>query len=220
MLSNFDIGRGFLKREDILKLLDDCKNRADITSSMDLEGKILAKLLKGVQQTIAIRLRVAFQRQIQLDFAEACSYYNSNIEELNVKIDLFYYIIDYLNDIGITYIPDKLTTGAYFRVSVETFELLMTDAQVDPAVQKLFRTLDEFILSLTQTGLETGALNSYAWQRLHLKSKYGGHEISTPESSQPKQTVIITNEIQRKLKNNYDFTKMISETEKQEKKEG
>ena len=217
MLSNFDIQRGFLKKEDIDKLLIDFQNRASITDDMDLDGKVMAKLFKGVQQTTAIKLRIAFQRQIQLDFNEAVQYYNAHLEELKERIDLFYYILDRINDLGITYIPDKLTVGAFFRVSVETFESLMTDAQVELEVQKQFRILDEFILSLTQTGLETGALNSYAWQRLQLKAKYGGHEIAKPETSDKKQTLVITSEIQRKLENNYDFTKMIAEEGKNSK---
>ena len=220
MLSNFDIERGFLKKEDIDKLLKDCENRANITNEMDLDGKIMAKLLNGIKQTIAIRLKIAFQRQIQLDFEEAMQYYNAHLETLLERIDLFYYILDYINDIGITYIPDKITMGAFFRVSVETLDQLMTDARIDVEVQKQFRILDEFLLSLTQTGLETGALNNYAWQRLQLKNKYGGHEIAKPESSNTKQTLVISNEIQRKLANNYDFTKMIAENGKEEKKEG
>ena len=221
MLNNFDIERGFISEDDIQKLLYDFKNRMDIVDSGDYDDKVRMKLFKGVNQVCATRLRIAFQRQIQLDFKEASTYYNAHIEKLRERIDLFYRIIDELNDIGITYIPDKLTLGAYLRVGAETFDYMLNDAQVEVEVQKLFRELNEFVLSLTQIGLETGALNSYAWNRLQLKSKFGGHEIARPESEKKEQTIIVSGDIQRKLASDYDFTKLIAESESnKDKKEG
>lgn len=216
MLNNYDIERGFLKKEDIDKLLYDFKTRVSIMEDMQLDSKARIKMIKGINQTVATRLRIAFQRQIQLDEKESLVYYNAHIEQLRERIDIFYYILEYLNDIDITYIPDKLTTCSFFRVSADTFDFLLKDAQVDVDVQKEFNAINEFILSLTQIGLETGALNNYAWNRLQLKNKYGGHEIAKPETSDSKTTLVISGDIQRKLANDYDFTKMIEEKEKKE----
>ena len=221
MLSNFDIERGFIDEEDINKLLYDFQCRMDVVDSGDYNEKVRMKLFKGVNQVCATRLRIAFQRQIQLDFKEAVQYYNAHKDKLNERIDLFYKMLDKLNDMGITYIPDKLTLGAYLRVGAETFDYMMNDAQVEIDVQKTFRELNEFILSLTQIGLETGALNSYAFSRLQLKSKFGGHEIAKPESEKKEQTIIVSGDIQRKLANDYDFTKLIAESDSnKDKKEG
>ena len=221
MLNNFDIERGFIKEEEIDKLLYDFQCRMNVVDDGDYDEKVRMKLYRGVNQVCATRLRIAFQRQIQLDWKEAYEFYNSHIETLLDRLKLFYDILDKLNDMGITYIPDKLTLCSFLRVGADTFDMLMTDAQVEIEVQKVFRELNEFILSLTQIGLETGALNSYAWQRLQLKTKFGGHEISKPETERKEQMVIVSGDIQRKLASDYDFTKMIAESEStKEKKEG
>ena len=100
------------------------------------------------------------------------------------------------------------------------FDFLLTDATVDEEIHKEFNGLNEFILSLTQIGLETGALNSYAWYRLQLKNKFGGHEVAKPETTDNKQTFVITGDIQRKLANDYDFTKMLESNDNKNKQEG
>lgn len=220
MLNNYDIDRSFLKKEDIDNLLNDFKNRVDVTNELDITGKVRTKLIRGISQVVATRLRIAFQRQIQLDQKEALNYYNAHISTLRERISLYYYILDYINDIGITYIPDKLTTGSFFRLSADVFDFMLKDAQVDEEVQKEFNGVNEFILSLTQIGLETGALNSYAWYRLQLKNKFGGHEVAKPETTDNKPTFVITGDIQRKLANDYDFTKMLESNDNKDKQEG
>ena len=129
---------------------------------------------------------------------------------LNEQIDLLYFIIDQVNTLmGITYIPDKLTVCSFLRINAETFDFMQTDATIEPGVQEIFNNLNEFLLSLTQMGLESGSLNRYAWERLQLKNKYGGHGIEKKVNTESQTTLIVSTDIQRKLSSDYDFSKMI-----------
>lgn len=220
MLNNFDISRGFIKQEDIETMLAQYSEHADV-ERMGCIPANLKNVEKNLRVQLALKLKIAFQRQIVLDFQEAYQYYNANIMELQDRANLLYDIIEDVNGkLNITYIPDKLTIASYFRVSAETFDKLLDDVQVDPKVQQIFQNVNEFILSIAQIGLENGVLGSYTWNRLRLKSEFGGHEIEMHKGDSTPQVLIASTDIQRKLASDYDFTKMIEQTKEEDNKEG
>lgn len=220
-MNNFDIARGFLNRADIEKLLGEIKVKKQIDFEVIGEGKLYIAKQKEYKQKIALKLKLIFQRQIQLDFKEAINYYNSNIESLKERLLLLYDIIDYVNyDIDIPYYPDKLTIASYFRVNADVFDALQNDAQVEIEVQKIFQEVNEFILSSTLIGLESGALNGYSYNRLKLKSRFGGNQIEEHKTESGNTTLIVSSDIQRKLATDYDFTKMLDNKKSEENKEG
>ena len=218
MLTNYDISRGFVKEEDIQTILNKYSEHAEVerVSCIPQNRKNVEKDLR-VQ--LALKLKLAFSRQIVLSFVEAYQYYNAYPNELQELINRLYDIIDITNTgMNITYIPDKLTICSYFRVSAETFDKLLEDAQVDPQVQTMFQTVNEFILSTAQIGLENGVLGQYTWNRLRLKTQYGGHAIEVHNEEKTPNVIIASTDIKRKLASDYDFTKMIESADSKENK--
>ena len=220
MLNNFDIGRGFVKQEDIKQVLDIFKVKAELKRDLASKSE-LARLEKELRNQLYFKLKIIFQRQIILEFKEAIQYYNANTDALYEKINYLYDIIDYINDdMNIVFIPDKLLVASYLRVNAQVFDMLMNDAQVEPNVQEAFKNLNEFIMAITQAGLENGVLNGYSWSRLQLKARFGGNEIEMHNMRSETTPLIITsNDIQRKLASDYDFTKLIADTTKDSKEE-
>lgn len=220
MLNNFDISRGFVNKEDIDKILSQFNEHAEV-ERMGCSLQAKKHIEKELRNQISLKLKIVFSRQLVLSFQEAFQFYNSNELTLQERVNLLYDIVEKINtEMNLTYIPDKLTIASYFRVSVETFEKLMDDAQVLPNIQVIFQNINEFILSIAQIGLENGVLNSYTWNRLHLKSKFGGHEIETHKEETTPKVLIASTDIQRKLANDYDFSKMLNNSDSENKKEG
>lgn len=218
MLDNFDIARGFIKKEDIDLVLTKYSEHAEV-ERLSCAPANRKQLEKDLRVQLALKLKIIFQRQIILTFQEAYQYYNANYKELMQRADNLYEMIDSINStLNITFIPDKLLICSYFRVNAETFDKLLCDAQVDPQVQTIFQNVNEFILSMAQIGLENGVLGSYTWNRLRLKSQFGGHEIEMHKEDKAPNLIIASTDIQRKLANDYDFTKLIESADSKENK--
>lgn len=218
MLDNFDIARGFIKKEDIDLVLTKYSEHAEV-ERLSCAPANRKQLEKDLRVQLALKLKIIFQRQIILTFQEAYQYYNANYEELMQRADNLYEMIDSINStLNITFIPDKLLICSYFRVNAETFDKLLCDAQVDTQVQTIFQNVNEFILSMAQIGLENGVLGSYTWNRLRLKSQFGGHEIEMHKEDKAPNLIIASTDIQRKLANDYDFTKLIESADSKENK--
>ena len=217
MLNNFDISRSFIKKDDINTILIKYSEHAEVERLACLPAN-KKQLEKDLRVQLALKLKIAFQRQIVLTFQEAYQYYNANFQELLDKVDDFYDMVDVINcTLNITYIPDKLTMCSYFRVSAETFDKLLNDAQVDPQVQQIFQNANEFILSTAQIGLENGVLGNFTWNRLRLKNQFGGHEIEVHSEEKAPNILIASTDIQRKLANDYDFSKLIDSKDDEKK---
>ncbi len=216
-LNSYDIERGFIDRADIMRLLDNFENTIEIEKA-SVFPTLLKTLDKKLKMNLGLKLKIAFQRQIQLTFDEAYQFYNANIEILNDRVEILYDILERINDMNISYVMDKLTVASYFRVDAETFDKLLVDALVDEPVQIIFRSINELILSIAQIGLESGVLNSYTWNRLQMKAKFGGQEIELHKTEKQQPTVIVATDIQRKLANDYDFTKLIEQANNSENK--
>lgn len=219
MINNYDIIRGFVKEEDIEKVLDEFATKSAF--ELDIADKKAVKTLeRRLKQQIYFKLSLIFKRQIQLNSNEAIAFYNANIDVLKERINLLYHIIEKINcEMNLIFIPDKLTIASYLRISADTFISMLEDATVLPETQQLFRELNEYILSMTQAGLENGVLNNYAWHRLQLKGKFGGQDIEIRKESETQKAILITSDIQRKLASDYDFTALL-ENKTEEKKEG
>lgn len=217
-LNSYDIERGFINRQDLMRVLDDFENTIDIERASVLPT-LLKTLDKKLKMQLGLKLKLVFQRQIQLTFDEAYQYYNTNIEMLNDRVELLYDVLEKINEMNISYVIDKLTVASYFRVDAETFDKLLNDALVEESVQMIFKGVNELLLSIAQIGLESGVLNNYTWNRLQMKSKFGGQEIEMHKTENQKPTIIVATDIQRKLANDYDFISMIESANNKDKKE-
>lgn len=175
LYNNERIKSSFCKREDIMLVLNKFKMQKEIDLQMVASGIPVQKSLK---QSLFVKLNTVFRRQYLLDEVEAIAFYNSELEFTLNQIQLFYDIIDYANDeLGIVYVPDKLTLCAFFRVNAETWEALITSEAVNYSLSMNFKALDEYIISSATTGVETKVLSQAALKRLEMKTRYGGHGI-------------------------------------------
>lgn len=173
-MNEAEIKSTFISRENVIDAL------AKLKSQIELEVETSARQDKALyRQQVFIKLNVIFRRQIVMLEEEATNFYNNNEYFLNDRINLLYEIIDYVNnEIKIAYIPDKLTLCSYFRVTAETWESLVNNySLLKDNIRTKFSSLEEFVISLTTTGVEIGQLKQSAFDKLKLKGKFGGSNI-------------------------------------------
>lgn len=197
----------FISREDVIRVI------ANLKSQIELEAETSKRKDKSLyRQQVFVKMNLIFRRQIVLTEKEACDFYNSHYSFLKDRVDLFYEIIDKINnDINVAYIPDKLTLCSFFRVSAEIWENFINNYSVDEKVRSLFLSLEEFIISMTTTGIEIGQLSPSAFNKMRLKGKFGGNNLEYHE--QPRstaQTIINMQESTetKYLANKYNFKQL------------
>lgn len=222
MLTPMQIKDTFVKKDDIDMALYSMKNKIDMDLNTCDSASARTNILKSWKNKVVIKLNTIFRRQLILDGEEAIKFYSSESESLNERIDILFYIIEYINeDLKIDYIPDRLTLCAYFRINADVYDKILNDisAEISAECQAQFRNIEEFILSLTTNGIENGTLNGYAWKRMQLQAKYGGNEIKSVESSNSnmKSAVVITtsSEVSKRMGTTYNFEELTIEDEKE-----
>lgn len=224
-----DIWDILYKFESDLKLnIDKVKDTTDDTSDYKNVDKTLFALMSSYRQKIFVKLNFVFRMQIVLDEAESEMFYNDpeNFEFIYKRFELFYKIIDYINNtLEVAYIPDKLTACAYFRITAETWTTFLNYGNLsDGRVKSMFSSLEEFLISSTMTGVENGQLNKIAWRKLELKGKYGGNDVEYSTSTANSGGGIIDTvankhqQLESKLKSKYNFV-IDAPKEKKTKKE-
>ena len=222
MLSNQRIYESFSDTNDlwsvIYKFDEDIKQNTNniLVGSEDIKqtGKLITALKNSYKQKIFVKLNFIFRRQMLLTEQEATNFYNDEeyLEFIQDRITALYDVIDYINnDMGVLYIPDKMTICAYFRISADLWTSFIGYGNLNETVRNMFIALEEFIISATTTGVENGFLNSIAWKKLELKGKYGGNDVSYSTTNIGGQRQIVDpvvekqKELEHKLKNKYDF---------------
>ena len=235
MLSNQRIHDSFCEINDlwsvIYKFEEDIKQHSDniLVGSEDVKqtGKLISALKNSYKQKIFVKLNFIFRRQMILTEQEATNFYNDEdyLEFIQDRITALFDVIDYINnDMGVLYIPDKMTICAYFRISADLWSSFIGYGNLNETVRNMFIALEEFIISATTTGVENGFLNSIAWKKLELKGKYGGNDVSYSTSNVGNQRQVVDpviekqKELEHKLKNKYDFIIDVSADDSAEKK--
>lgn len=182
--SNKRIKQTFCKKENIYQVLDSIKEKrqAEIDRSIEQSmstGKATLMFTKNYQQAIFVKLNTIFRLQYVLNETEAFNFYSREENFALKQINLFYEIIDYINsDIGIVYIPDRITLAAFFRVNIETWDKLVNDmGDLPDRIRDTLKGLDEYIISLATNGVESDSIKNSALKRLEMKTKYGGHGV-------------------------------------------
>ena len=179
-LSNLQIKMTFVKKEDVENIL--YKYKAQMENDMDIAENQSQKnkLAKAYRQKIFTKINMIFRRQIVLDTEEAIKFYSEDEDTLDERIDLFFKIIEIINDdLNIDFIPDRLIICAFLRISADTYNVILQEprADISPNLKNQIRNLEEFVISMTTNGLEQGVLNGCAWKKMQLKAEYGGNEI-------------------------------------------
>lgn len=208
VMTNDEIMSTFVREDDIYNVIG--KLKSHIQTEIDTSPRQDKALYR---QQVFIKLNTIFRRQIQLTEQEAIQFYESNQYFLNERINLFYDILDRVNtDINVAYIPDKLTLCAFFRISAETWDDFIVHFAIKENIRKLFLSLEEFVISMTTTGVEIGQLKDSALNRMRLKGKFGGNNIEYHEVARPTNNGFITVQDQAQeansIVNKYDFEKL------------
>lgn len=213
-LSSMQIKMTFVTKEDIYKILYKYKAQMqfDIEECENQTSK--NKVAKSYRQKLFTALSIAFRRQIILSTEEAIKFYSNDDYELKQRMDLFFEIIEFIQDeMNMDFIPDRLFVCAFFRISAETYQTILVDPRADISqnLKNQIHNLEEFIISMTTNGLEQGVVNGFAWRKMQLKAEYGGNEIKAVESYPQRnaQLVITTREdVQKRMGTNYNFPEL------------
>lgn len=226
MLSNERIYESFCNADDVWAVLyrfeeaikTNLFNVEDVSDDKKKTAQYISALSNSYKQKIFVKLNYIFRRQLVLSEEEASNFYNDEDYEEFVfsRFTMLYDIIEYINnDMGILYIPDKLTICAYFRISADLWTTFINYGNLKEDIKKLFVSVEEFIISSTTTGIENGLLNASAWRKLELKGKYGGNEVGYSTTRVPQQqadpVIEKQKELEHKLKNKYDFILDVSQ---------
>lgn len=218
-LSNLQIKMTFVKKEDIENILYKYKAQMENDMAIAENQSQKNKLAKAYRQKIFTKINMVFRRQIVLDTEEAIKFYSQDEDTLDERIDLFFKIIEIINDdLNIDFIPDRLIICAFLRISADTYNIILQEprADISPNLKNQIRNLEEFVISMTTNGLEQGVLNGFAWKKMQLKAEYGGNEIKSVESNPIKQnSIVITTgaEVQKRMTTNYNFPELLENKE-------
>ena len=209
----------FVKKEDIENILYKYKAQMENDMAIAENQSQKNKLAKAYRQKIFTKINMVFRRQIVLDTEEAIKFYSQDDDTLDERIDLFFKIIEIINDdLNIDFIPDRLIICAFLRISADTYNIILQEprADISPNLKNQIRNLEEFVISMTTNGLEQGVLNGFAWKKMQLKAEYGGNEIKSVESNPIKQnSIVITTgaEVQKRMTTNYNFPELLEKKE-------
>lgn len=220
MLSALEIKTSFIRKDDILNVLYKYKTQLDMDLAICENQKEKNKMAKAYRQKIFTKLNTIFRRQVVLDGEEAIKFYSENDDVLNDRVDIFFTIIEYINDdLSIEFIPDRLMACGFFRIDAETYAVILNDPRADISqnLKTQIRNIEEFIISMTTNGLEQGSITSFAWKKMQLKSEFGGNEIKTVDSNIIKPSaVVITSgaEVEKRLSTNYNFPELLEDNKK------
>lgn len=225
MLTDLEIMTSFATKETINGVLYALKTRIDFDKNNveELTINTKKKISDSYKQKVFVKINTVLRRQIFLETDEAIKFYSNNTIVLNERMDILFNMIDFINDdLDITFVPDRLFLCAFFRINAETYDIILNDARVDitDELRRNFRNLEEMILSMTTNAMENGNLGQSAWKRLALKSKFGGNEIQSAESSSVSNKVILATaeDVTKRLNTSYNFAEL--QLEENNKKEG
>ena len=217
MLSPLEIKMTFVSKQSIDEVLYKYKTKMNM-DMVDCENQRQRNgLAIAYRQKIFTKLNTIFRRQILLDGEEAIKFYSENSDVLDERINLFFDIIDYINDeLNIGFIPDRLFTCAYLRIDTDTYDTMLNDIRADISanLKSQIKNLESFVISMTMNGIENGVVNGYAWKKMQLKSKFGGNEIQSVESQTFKANgILLTNgeEVKKRMNTSYNFPELLED---------
>ena len=222
-MSSFDIKRTFISKLDLENLLFKYKTKIDLEMTECENQRQRNAVAIQFKQKIFTALNLTFRRQLILSTDEAIKFYTENDDVLQERIELFFYLIEYLNDtLNIAYIPDRLMICSFLRINADTYQIILNDARGDIGLnlKNQIRNLEEMIISMTFNGLEQGILTSYAWKKMQLKGEFGGNEVKQVETmNNLPRTVLLANgeEVQKRMETSYNFPELLEEKNNIEK---
>ena len=188
-MNNAEILSTFTTKDDLLRVIASLKNQIELEiEASEIKDKSLYR------QQVFVKLNLIFRRQIVLSEEEAKEFYENNPFFFEERVNLFYELIDMVNnEIKVAYIPDKLTLCAFFRITAETWDSFVSPyADLKDSIKRVFISLEEFIISMTTTGVEIGQLKPIAFEKMKLKGKFGGNNIEYHQNPKINSATVIT----------------------------
>ncbi len=188
-MNNVEILSSFITKDDLLRVISSLKNQIELEiEASEIKDKALYR------QQVFVKLNLIFRRQIVLSEDEAKDFYESNPFFFEERVNLFYELIDMVNnEIKVAYIPDKLTLCAFFRITAETWDNFVSSySTIKESIRRTFVSLEEFIISMTTTGVEIGQLKPIAFEKMKLKGKFGGSNLEYHQNPKINSATVIT----------------------------
>lgn len=127
-------------KSEFINIIYDLKYEIEFNRALD---KPIKTDTKSYNERAYSKLNYLFRKQRILIDDEAKKLYENDYEMLYEKYTLFLELINWLNDNGLSIIPEKTLFSAYLGISVETYNNMLKYAS-DINVRNLFVSIDEY----------------------------------------------------------------------------
>lgn len=127
-------------KSQFISILNDLKEEIIFNKSLE---KPIKTDIKPYNERAYSKLNYMFRKQKLLSEEEAKYVYGNDYNLLFEKYVLFLELIDWLNDNGLSIIPEKTLFSAYLNISVETYNNMLKYAS-EIEVRNLFISIDEY----------------------------------------------------------------------------
>ena len=134
-------------KSQFLNIINDLKDELSFNKTLVKPIKIN---INSYNEKAYSKLNYIFRKNKLLSDEEARNVYDNNYETLYEKYVMFLDLINWLNDNGLSIIPEKTLFSAYLGISVDTYNFLLKNAS-DSRVRNLFLNIDEYFTT-TQFG--------------------------------------------------------------------
>ena len=134
-------------KSQFLNIINDLKDELSFNKTLVKPIKIN---INSYNEKAYSKLNYIFRKNKLLSDEEARNVYDNNYDTLYEKYVMFLDLINWLNDNGLSIIPEKTLFSAYLGISVDTYNFLLKNAS-DSRVRNLFLNIDEYFTT-TQFG--------------------------------------------------------------------
>ena len=125
---------------EFVNILNDLKSEIEFNKSLD---KPIKTDIKIYNEKAYSKLNYLFRKQKIMGNDQARNLYENNFDYLYDKYIVFLDLINWLNDNGLSIIPEKTLFSAYLGISIETYNDILKYAS-DNEVRNLFKSIDEY----------------------------------------------------------------------------
>lgn len=187
------------------------KELTDLEKSIvrDKEESAMLKLklneAKYTQQ-VSAKLNLVLRSQKTLTLPEALSKYTANV--LRKKFIEILKIIDYINSNLCIYVIDKITVCTFLRITLETYQFMLTDVSVDSQTAEMMKEIENYLIQQAQQSTELKLRQDKSVERrMGMSGDYGGNDLKFGKNATQKVIDAETNraDLKKKLATSYNF---------------
>ena len=139
-LKNIKKDKLYNLKSNFMNIINDLESEIRFNKSQE---KPIKTDFKPYNEKAYSKLNYLFRKQEFLSEEDGKDLYDNNYEMLFERYELFLELINWLNDNGLSIIPEKTLFSAYLGISVETYNELLRYAS-NTKVRSLFKSIDEY----------------------------------------------------------------------------